>query len=96
MFGPVDQSGSYELVRILRQNCSLGCSLQALAGVRSLLSLPRFVSSIEVKKLFSIVKVFSIVNLMSTQTVYRKASSQRNELKFGVRDKPFQANLGRT
>ena len=29
MFGPVDRSGGYKLVRILRQSCSLGCFPQA-------------------------------------------------------------------
>ena len=29
MFGPVDRSGGHESVRILRQNYSLGCFLQA-------------------------------------------------------------------
>ena len=48
MIGHVDRSGSHELVRILRQSCSLGYFLQAWVGVRSLLSFSRFVGSIEV------------------------------------------------
>ena len=37
MFGPVDRSGGPESVRILRQNCSLDCFLQAGGDIKTLL-----------------------------------------------------------
>ena len=49
MCRPVNQSGDHESERILRQSCSLGCFLQAWAGVISLNCFSKLAGSIEVK-----------------------------------------------